>query len=394
MDTKVRNTAEHDPQNADHRSHPSPNALPAVCDVSVTNVCNAACDFCGFSRDKKLAGPRRYLAPDEFERALPILRRRRIRYMTFQGGEPLVHPQIESLVASATKAGMQCGLITNGWFLSRHIEQLAAAGLKRLLVSIDSANMGEHEHNRGLQGLEARIADGIARAHSFGIPVCATVTVSRLVHYESLPETLTRLGFDSVAFSYPRREAFGSSSLVYDETSTLVDLSAEEILDALNEIARMKKRFRVMDPSAALAEVARFVRGEQQLIPCVGGSKYFYLDWNLDIWRCEAWSEPMGSVFDLDRFPDQREPCNACMMSCYRHASVLMHGAMALADSAQALGRGDFRAAVSSLFQRGVATSLWALAGEELPSMRASSLTKRNAAFRASSKGELKPDHP
>jgi sulfatase maturation enzyme AslB (radical SAM superfamily) len=95
------------------------NSLPAVCDVSVTNVCNAACDFCGFSHDKKRAGPRRHLDPDEFARALPILRRRHIRYMTFRGGEPLLHPGIVSLVTSATRAGMQCGLITNGWFLSR-----------------------------------------------------------------------------------------------------------------------------------------------------------------------------------------------------------------------------------------------------------------------------------
>jgi 2-iminoacetate synthase ThiH len=64
------------------------NLLPAVCDVSVTNVCNAACDFCGFSRDKNLAGRRRYVDLGEFSRALPILRRRRIRYMTLQGGEP------------------------------------------------------------------------------------------------------------------------------------------------------------------------------------------------------------------------------------------------------------------------------------------------------------------
>jgi MoaA/NifB/PqqE/SkfB family radical SAM enzyme len=354
------------------------NPLPAVCDVSVTNVCNAACDFCGFSRDKNLAGPRRYLDPDEFARALPILRRRRIRYMTLQGGEPLVHPKIEALVASATKAGIDCGLITNGWFLPRHIKELAAAGLKRLLISIDSADMSEHEHNRGLRGLEARIREGIAQAHAFGIPVCATVTVSRLVRYVSLPETLNRLGFDAVTFSYPRREAFGSTSLVYDETSTLVDLSREELLEALSAIARLKKRFRVMDPSAALAEVARFVRGQKQLIPCIGGSKYFYIDWNLDVWRCEAWPEPMGSVFDLDRLPDQREPCNDCMVGCYRHASVLMHGAIAVTDSVYALGRGELRAAVGTLFQRGVAYSLWALSVEELPRAALTSLAGRN----------------
>ncbi|WP_069266577.1 radical SAM protein [Paraburkholderia nodosa] len=363
------------------------NPLPAVCDVSVTNVCNAACDFCGFSREKKMAGPRRYLDPDAFERAMPMLRRRKIRYMTLQGGEPLVHPQIESLVGSATKAGIQCGVITNGWFLPRHIKQLADAGLKRLLISIDSADMSEHEHNRGLPGLAARIREGITQAHAFGIPVCATVTVSRLVRYAALPETLNQLGFDSVVFSYPRRDAFGSTSLVYDENSKLVDLSRDELLEALSAIEALKKRFRVMDPGAALDEVARFVRGEQQLIPCIAGSKYFYIDWNLDVWRCEPWHEPMGSVFDLDRLPDQREPCNACMMGCYRHASVLMHGAKAVTDSVYALGRGELRSAVSLLFQRGVAYSLWSLATEELPRTALGALAGRSGARRSSPQG-------
>src|SRR5215469_8733592 len=133
------------------------NPLPAVCDVSVTNICNAACDFCGFARDKNLVGPRRYLNVDAFAQALPILRRRRIRYMTFQGGEPLVHPGIESLVALAAGAGIRIGLITNGWFLARDIHRLAKAGLKSLSISIDSADMAKHEQNRGLSGLRHRI---------------------------------------------------------------------------------------------------------------------------------------------------------------------------------------------------------------------------------------------
>jgi hypothetical protein len=53
-------------------------------------------------------------------------------------------------------------------------------------------------------------------------------------------------------------------------------------------------------------------------------STRFYLDWNLNIWRCEAWTETLGLVFDLDRIPDQRDPCNACMVTCYRNASMLM----------------------------------------------------------------------
>src|SRR5215813_10371153 len=254
------------------------NLLPAICDVSVTNVCNAACDFCGFARDKNLTGPRRHIDLDGFSRALPILRRRRIRYMTFQGGEPLVHPDIVALVRAATQAGMQCGLITNGWFLPEYIEALATAGLKRLLISIDSDSMAKHELNRGLGGLHRRIKQGIARARTFGIPASASVTVNRLVDYEALPEALERLGFHAVTFSYPRREPFGSSSLVYSENSALIDQQPSELLEALAAIRRMKKRFRVLNPAESLAEVERSIRVYKQEIPCIGGYKYSLLD--------------------------------------------------------------------------------------------------------------------
>jgi MoaA/NifB/PqqE/SkfB family radical SAM enzyme len=344
-------------------------ALPAVCDISVTNVCNAACDFCGFSRDKTLAGPAKYIDVQKFGSALSILRRRGVRYVTLQGGEPLVHPEIVRLVSLTAASGISCGVITNGWFLTREIDRLAAAGLSRLIISLDSADLRDHERNRGLEGLESRIVQGIARARALGLPVQASVTISRLIRYEALPATLRRLGFDGVSFSYPRREPFGSTSLVYGEGSELIDLDRDELLEALAAIRRLRKRFRVFNPTASLDEIARYVRGEKQAIPCIGGYKYFYLDWNLDIWRCEAWSQPMGSVFDFDRLPDEREPCNACMMACYRNASALMHAAVSAGDAVRALAAGHAGNAVTSLFQRGVAQSLWALI-EEVPNMR------------------------
>jgi MoaA/NifB/PqqE/SkfB family radical SAM enzyme len=356
--------------------------LPAVCDFSVTNVCNAACDFCGFARDKTLTGPARYVDADAFSRALPILHRRGIRFLTLQGGEPLVHPDIIRLVAQTADAGISCAIITNGWFLPRSLRSLASAGLDRLIISIDSADPAEHERNRGLKGLERRIAQGIARAHAYGLPVQASVTVNRLVKYEELPNTLRRLGFDDVAFSYPRRDPLGSSSLVYAD-SELVDLDRDELLSALEAIGHLRKRFPVLNPRASLAEVARYVRGEQQAVPCVGGYKYFYLDWNLDIWRCEAWNEPLGSVFDLDRIPDQRDPCHHCMMACYRTASMLMHAAISATDAARALAGGRVGAAMSTLFRRSVAQSLWALI-EETPKMRRQAHRRMRAVATAS----------
>lgn len=352
--------------------------VPAVCDCSVTSLCNAACDFCGFARDKRV-GPAHYVAADGFERALPILHRRGIRYMTMQGGEPLVHPEIVRLVGATAKAGIQCAVITNGWFLPRYIDDLAAAGLGRLSISIDSDRMSEHERNRGLDGLTGRIAEGAARARALGIPVNASVTVNRLVDYARLPDTLHALGFDSVSFSYPRREPFGSTSLVFDAESHLVDLERDELLDALAAIEQVTRHFPVMNPSASVAEVARFVRGEPQSVPCVAGHKYFYLDWNLDIWRCEAWHQPLGSVFDLDRIADRRDPCHACMQDCYRSASMLMHAPVAASDAAQALARGELRAAAAALFRRSVGRSIGALV-EQLRLLRRLGRRRRQTA--------------
>jgi len=60
--------------------------IPAVCDVSVTNACNATCDFCSYAHDKNLVKGHRWIDRNELARALPILYRRGIRYLGFQGG--------------------------------------------------------------------------------------------------------------------------------------------------------------------------------------------------------------------------------------------------------------------------------------------------------------------
>ena len=336
--------------------------VPAVCDVSVTNACNAACDFCSYARDKGIVRDQRWLDPQKFAEALPILYRRGIRYVNFQGGEPLLHPAIDRLVADTHAAGMRPALITNGWWLPKKIAGLAQQGLGTLLVSIDSHSMPLHERNRGLEGLGERIRSGIAIARGRQIPVLASVTVNRLVDYDELPGLLVELGFDAVTFSYPRREPFGSSSLVYSLDSSLVAFGKDELINALEQIKALRKRFPVMNPIAGVTDIQRHIRGEEEKFPCVGGHKYFYLDWNLDIWRCEAWAAPLGSVFDFDTIPDQRDRCTACTMSCYRDTSVLMHAGIAMSDAVEAIRSRRISQAATLVFKTSTASSLLSVA--------------------------------
>ena len=279
------------------------------------------------------------------------MHRRGIRHLTFQGGEPLLHPAIELVISDARSAGMRVGLITNGWLLPQHVEPMANAGLGLLFVSIDSHSMDEHERNRGLPGLGARIREGLAKARRLGITTLASVAVNRLVDFERLPSLLLDLGFEGVNFSYPRRNE-GSSPLAFGVENPLTDYSDAELVAVFEAIKAMKRKVPVVNPWAGVEEMERRVRGEDERFFCVGGYKYFCLDWNLDIWRCEAWPEPLGSVFDLDHIPDQRDPCRACMISCYRDGSVLMHAGIVMDDAATALANVKAGGAISRLFRR------------------------------------------
>jgi MoaA/NifB/PqqE/SkfB family radical SAM enzyme len=313
---------------------------PGICNIAITNVCNATCDFCNFAYDKNIVTHRAYIDVGDYGRALDILHRRGIRYLTFQGGEPLLHPRIAEMVAMATARGMGPALVTNGWLLPKKLEALAAAGLRTIFVSIDSASVADHEANRGLKGVCARIAEANRRMVALGVTPLASVTMSKLVgDYRSLVPFLQQLGFAAVSFSYPRKAALGSSSLVYSEESDLVDFTPEQLVEAFQAVDALRGTFPVQNPAPSLLDMQRHVRGEAESFPCFGGYKHFYMDWKLDLYRCEAWSERMCSIWDFETTPLIRDGCTACTTDCYRDSSVMLHFAVSLGDALDHLAR-------------------------------------------------------
>jgi MoaA/NifB/PqqE/SkfB family radical SAM enzyme len=59
--------------------------------------------------------------------------------VTFSGGEPLLHPDLDVLIGRIRRRGMIATLITNGYLLTRErIRRLNGAGLDHLQISIDN----------------------------------------------------------------------------------------------------------------------------------------------------------------------------------------------------------------------------------------------------------------
>ncbi|HYZ31412.1 MAG TPA: radical SAM protein [Crenalkalicoccus sp.] len=342
-----------------------PQGGPAILNVSVTNVCNATCSFCNYAHDKGFVRDRRWLDSARFAEAIALMRdRAAVRFVTFMGGEPLLHPELPAMARAASAAGVQPTLVTNGFNLPDRLEAMAAAGISTLFISMDAADAATHEANRGLKGVVQRIRAAIARMPALGITPIASVAMTRLVpDYAALARALKSLGFAAVTFSYPRRAAPGSSSLVYSEDSPLLDLSAAELAAALDQVEAARAILPVHNPRPAMADLRRRLTGGQERFVCHAGYKYFYLDWDYQLWRCEDWDRPIGAVWDFTPAARVRDGCQACITDCYRDASVMLHFAVALGDAFARLREGRVGAAAAALADRRNLGSLAAVAG-------------------------------
>jgi MoaA/NifB/PqqE/SkfB family radical SAM enzyme len=336
---------------------------PGYLQFAITNVCNAKCDFCGFAVDKFDPKRRRSVTLEQARDVIDIAARNHIGYLLFVGGEPLVHRDLGAMVRYAAESGIHSMVCTNGslWTES-NMRSLARDGLSSVIMSIDAHDVASHERNRGLRNVCRQIKRANAVFAELGVQTTASVTASKLIQdYDKLPAFLRELGFNSCTFSYPLT-ALKSSYLSFSNSS-LVSYSTDELISVFERIKEMKRNshFPVVNPAESLNEMQRHLRGERERFGCLGGHKYFYLDWNLNLYRCHFWDKPMCSVYDWDESKLIRDGCQRCMIDCYRDPSVMQFAAINASDAWNALRAGKVAKAARHIFDSRNLTSIKAV---------------------------------
>jgi len=245
------------------------------------------------------------------------------------------------------------------------MRSLAADGLSSVIMSVDAHDVRRHEQNRRLPDVCRKIQRANEVFHDLGLQTVASVTASRLIDdYDKLPDFLRDLGFTCCTFSYPLTSL--SSSYLSFSDSKLVSYKTEELIGVFENIKRMKARsgFPVANPMRSLTEMQRHLRGQSERFGCLGGHKYFYLDWHLNLYRCHAWDKPMCSIYDFDQSKIIRDGCTRCMIDCYRDPSVLQWAAISASDAWQDLKHGRLGSAAGHIFDTRNVESLRALWAE------------------------------
>jgi MoaA/NifB/PqqE/SkfB family radical SAM enzyme len=336
---------------------------PGYLQFAITNICNAKCDFCGFAVDRFDPKQRRSVTLQEARDVIDIAARNHIGYLLFVGGEPLAHRDLRAMVGYAAQRGIHPMICTNGsLWTDQNMRDLAHAGLSSVIMSIDSHDVARHEKNRGLPDVCRKIKKANEVFRALGIQTTASVTASKLIDdYEKLPAFLSELGFGSCTFSYPLT-SLASSYLSFSDSS-LVSYKTEELIEVFEKIKSMKLHsgYPVVNPTESLNEMQRHLRGQREQFGCLGGHKYFYLDWNLNLYRCHFWETPMCNIYEFDETKLIRDGCTRCMIDCYRDPSVLQFVAISASDAFNNLKKGKVAAAARHIFDRRNLTSLRAV---------------------------------
>ncbi|MBI5212281.1 MAG: GTP 3',8-cyclase MoaA [Nitrospirae bacterium] len=141
--------------------------------ISIIDRCNLRCIYCMPSDGIKPIEHKNILSYEEIIRIVRIAAGLGVRKIRLTGGEPLIRKNLPYLISSINNIqGIEdVSLTTNGLLLQKYARELAAAGLRRVNVSLDSLLPERYrEITRG--GNINDVLNGIKEAENAGlIPV-------------------------------------------------------------------------------------------------------------------------------------------------------------------------------------------------------------------------------
>ena len=138
--------------------------------VSLTDHCNLRCTYCMPAEGLPWMAKPQMLSDDEVVRLVQIFVRLGVTKVRLTGGEPLLRAGLPDLVArlAAIEPRPHLAMTTNGLGLSRLAPALAAAGLDRVNVSLDTVDRETFRTLTRRDRLQD-VIDGLAAADAAGL---------------------------------------------------------------------------------------------------------------------------------------------------------------------------------------------------------------------------------
>ena len=145
-------------------------AAPLYVAWQITNECNLACLHC-----IEESGPGKAfkdeLSRDQALAVIDQLVEHEVPYLSFSGGEPMLHPHFYAMVERFCAGGGQLKVETNGHYLTPdNCARLADLGVKAVQVSVDGGSRATYNKMRVLGEFDVAV-EGTRNLHRAGVPI-------------------------------------------------------------------------------------------------------------------------------------------------------------------------------------------------------------------------------
>jgi len=286
----------------------------------VTGACNLRCIHCHATSGK--AAPDE-LTTDEGKRLIDMLAAEsEFRTLIYTGGEPLVRPDIFTLLRHSQKAGLANIIATNGTLIDEEMAfKLKEHGVVCNAISIDSADVATHDFVRNKQGAYELAMRAMEATKKAGIllQVNTTAMEYNMPHLAELIDFADKSGA-GIMLMY-QLVAVGRGEKI--EKATLKK-SANKYLSEL--IATKQKTAKtIIEPVAGpqywpyLLEKNGIREGKLLKLAgkvfhgCAAGRGFVYVKANGDVWPCPFVEVNAGNIRD------------SSFHEIYRNAPVFQH---------------------------------------------------------------------
>jgi cyclic pyranopterin phosphate synthase len=207
--------------------------------LSVTDRCNLRCQYCMPEADYVWLPKEDLLDFEEISALADVFIGLGVDRMRLTGGEPLLRRNLSSLVTMlSAKPGLaDLALTTNGVLLSEQVDDLKAAGLRRITVSLDTLR---HDRFAALARFDelTRVTEGIAAAsRAFG-RLKIDVVVIKNVNDDELIDLI----------EYGKTVNGEVRFIEYMDVGGATHWSAASVLPRQEMLERLSKHYGVIEP--------------------------------------------------------------------------------------------------------------------------------------------------
>ncbi len=153
--------------------------------ISVTDRCNIRCQYCMPDGPLQFLPKKQLLTYEEITEFCELMTTLGVTRLRLTGGEPLVRGELHKLVAMlrAIPSIESIAITTNGMLLDQQIQDLSAAGLDQINVSLDTLRETTFRKLSRRDGIE-RVLAGIESAMKHGYYPRLNAVLLREINFE------------------------------------------------------------------------------------------------------------------------------------------------------------------------------------------------------------------